>query len=172
LEKTISSKVLHEGRSFSFKVDEAELPDGRRVERDTVSHIGAVAIIPLAGEARIAFVRQYRYAAGEELLELPAGTLEKGESPDSCARRELREATGYTAGSMKKLLSCYMAPGYSTEVIHFSVASELTAGEQATEDDESIRVETYGFDEALAMIEEGEIRDAKTIVGVLSVLTR
>jgi len=171
MEKTISSTLIHKGRSFSFRSDEVEVI-GRRVTRDIVDHPGAVAIVPLLGDGRIVFVRQFRYAAGRELLEIPAGTLEPGERPDACAARELREETGYTAGIIKKLLSCYTAPGYSNEVIHIYVATDLTEGKQATEEDEEIRVQTYGFDEALKMIEEGDIMDAKTVAGVLTFLTR
>jgi len=98
--------------------------------------------------------------------------LERGEEPDACAAKELREETGYKAESMERLLSCYMAPGYSNEVIHLYVATGLEKGEKEMEEDEEIAVEAVGFDEALRMIEENEIEDAKTIVGVLSYLTR
>ena len=172
MEKTVSSKVIHQGKYFSFKTDETELANGVRVTRDIIDHPGAVAIIPLLDEGRIVFVRQFRYAAGRELLEIPAGTLERGENPDQCAARELKEETGYSAGSIKKLLTCYMAPGYSNEVIHFYIATDLHEGNQKTEQDEEIRVMTFGFDETLRMIEDGGIMDAKTVVGVLTFLTR
>ena len=172
MEKMVSSRVIHQGKNFSFKTDETELDNGVIVNRDIVDHPGAVAIIPLLGDGQIVFVRQFRYAAGRELLELPAGTLEKGENPDQCAARELKEETGYTAGSIKKILACYMAPGYSNEVIHFYLASDLKEGKQATEQDESIRVQVFGFDEALKMIEDGGLMDAKTVAGVLTFLTR
>jgi len=172
MEKTLSSRLLHEGRSFSFKTDQVELPNGRTTTRDIVDHPGAVAIVPLLDDSKIVLIRQFRYAAGRELLEIPAGTLEKGEKPDACAVRELKEETGYEANSMRRLLSCYMAPGYSNEVIHLYVATGLKKGEKETEEDEEIAVEAVGFDEALRMIEENKIEDAKTIVGVLSCLTR
>ena len=172
MEKTLSSRLLHEGKSFSFKTDQVELPNGRTTTRDIVDHPGAVAIVPLLDDSKIVLIRQFRYAAGKELLEIPAGTLEKGEKPDDCAVRELKEETGYEANSMRRLLSCYMAPGYSNEVIHLYVATGLEKGEKETEEDEEIAVEAVGFDETLRMIEENEIEDAKTIVGVLSYLTR
>jgi len=172
MEKTITSRTVHQGKNFSFKSDEVELSNGNHTTRDIVDHPGAVAIIPLLKEGNIVFVRQYRYSAGRELLEIPAGTLKPGEHPDKCAARELKEETGYSAGSIKKLLSCYMAPGYSNEVIHFYIASDLREGKQESEEDEDILVQKYGFDEALKMIEDGDIMDAKTIVGVLSFLTR
>ena len=172
MEKTITTRLLHKGRSLSFKTDEVELPSGKKTTRDIIDHPGAVAIVPVLDDGRILLVRQYRYATGKELLEIPAGTLEKGETPDTCARRELKEETGYTAGSMKKMISMYMAPGYSNEVIHLYLATELKAGEQGTEEDESIILEPYGPDELLGMMEKNVIEDAKTIAGVLSYLTR
>jgi ADP-ribose pyrophosphatase len=172
MEKTLSSRLLHEGKSFSFKTDQVELPNGRMTTRDIVDHPGAVAIVPVLDGSRIVMVKQFRYAVGKELFEIPAGTLERGEEPDACAARELREETGYKAKSIVRLLSCYMAPGYSNEVIHLYVATGLEKGEKETEEDEEIAVEAVGFDETLKMIEENEIEDAKTIVGVLSYLTR
>ena len=172
MEKTITTRLLHQGRSFSFKTDEVELPNGKTTIRDIVDHPGVVAIVPILDDGRIVLVKQYRYAAGKELLEIPAGTLEKGEAPDTCARRELKEETGYTAGSMKKMLSMYMSPGYSNEVIHLYLATELKAGKQGTEEDESITLEPYGPDELLGMMEKNVIEDAKTIAGVLTYLTR
>jgi ADP-ribose pyrophosphatase len=171
MEETISSRVLQAGRSFSFKTDEVRLPSGRVTRRDIVVHPGAVAIVAVDGP-EIVMVRQYRYAAGRELLEIPAGTLEPGEDPDACAARELQEETGYTAKTWRKLLSCYTAPGYSSEVIHIYAAEGLEPVGQSPENDESINVERINFDDALRMIEGNMIEDAKTVAGVLSYLTR
>ncbi len=172
MERTIHSRLLHKGRSFSFRTDEVELPNGRRAVRDVVEHPGAVAIIPVLEDGRLVLVRQYRYAAGKVLLEIPAGTLDPGEDPLECAVRELREETGYAASSWEGLLSCYMAPGYSSEVIHFYVAEGLAMVGGNPEEDEDISTEILSFDEALSMIEENSIEDAKTIIGVLAYLTR
>ena len=119
-------------------------------------------------DGRVVLVRQYRYAAGTALLEIPAGTLETGESPLECAVRELREETGYDAGEMVGLLSCYMAPGYSSEVIYFYLARGLeeVSGEQ--EQDEEINKEILRLGEVLRMIEDNTIEDAKTIIGILA----
>jgi len=171
LEKTLSSKILFEGRHFSFKTDVVELPNGRRTTRDIVDHPGAVAIIPILPDGRIVLVRQYRYAVQTDLLEIPAGTLEKGEKPLDCALRELREETGYEANSMEMILSCYVAPGYSSELIHFYVASALRGVESNMELDETITVERIEFDQAIKMIKERIIVDAKTVVGMLTYLT-
>jgi len=166
--KTLESRLLHEGRHFSFSTDVVELPSGRRTRRDIVSHPGAVAIVPVLPGARLVLVRQYRYAAGRSLLELPAGTLEPGEEPLACARRELREETGYEAGEMRRLLSCFMAPGYSSEVIHFFKASGLRYAGDDLEPDEEIETEALDVDEVHKLIEENVIEDAKTIIGILS----
>jgi ADP-ribose pyrophosphatase len=172
MEKTLTSKLLHKGRHFNFKTDEIQLSSGKTTTRDIVDHPGAVAIVPILDDGRILLVKQYRYTTGKELLEIPAGTLEKGEAPDNCARRELKEETGYTAGSMKKILAMYMAPGYSNEVIHLYFATALKAGESHAEEDEDISLEVYSADELLDGIEKNTIEDAKTIVGVLIYLTR
>jgi len=171
VEETVSSKILHRGNNCSFKSDQVRLPSGKVVTRDIVEHPGAVAIVAV-DESEIVLVKQYRYAAGRELLEVPAGTLEQGEDPDACAVRELREETGYAARNWRRLLSCYMAPGYSSEVIHFYVAEGLEQVGSSPEEDESINVERVSFDEALKMIEDNTIMDSKTITGVLSYLTR
>ena len=170
MEKTLSSRLLHEGRNFDFLVDEVELPNGHVTQRDIVRHPGAVAIVPLLGDGRVALVRQYRYAAGKTLLEIPAGTLEQGEPPLECAARELREEIGYEAKELEPLLSCFMAPGYSDELIHFFVARGLSVVGDDPEIDEEITLELQSLEEVLRMIEENVIEDAKTIVGILSLV--
>ena len=148
------------------------MPNGKTAIRDIVDHPGAVAIVPILDDGRILLERQFRYSAGKQLLEIPAGTLERGEAPDTCARRELKEETGYTAASMKKILTMYTAPGYSNELIHLYFATGLKRGEAEAEEDEQITLEPYGPDELLEMIEKNTIEDAKTIAGILSYLTR
>ena len=166
MERTINSRLLHEGRHFSFLQDEVELPNGLKTYRDIVRHPGAVAIVPVLPDGRVVLVRQYRYAAGKPLLEIPAGTLEGGEDPLECARRELKEETGYEGSELKAILSCYMAPGYSNEVIHFFEAGGLREMGVSPEEDESIEVEVYEIGEITRMIEENIIEDAKTIIGI------
>ena len=171
MEKTLSSRLIHQGRNFDFLVDEVELPNGHVTQRDIVRHPGAVAIVPLLGDGRVALIRQYRYATGKTLLEIPAGTLEQGEPPLECAARELREETGYEAKELEPLLSCFMVPGYSDEVIHFFVARGLSVVGDDPEIDEAITLELHSLEEVRRMIEENVIEDAKTVVGILS-LTR
>jgi ADP-ribose pyrophosphatase len=171
MEETVSSKLLHQGKNFSFKTDVVRLANGKETVRDIVDHPGAVAIVAVDDGSMI-LVRQFRYSADSELLEIPAGTLEVDEDPYACAVRELREETGYAAKNWTKLLSAYMAPGYSNEIIHFYVAEGLTMLGSDPEDDESISVEKYSLNEVTDLIESNEIRDAKTITGVLAYLTR
>ncbi len=171
MEETISSTLLQKGKSFSFYHDEVRLPNGHETERDIVKHPGAVAIIAVQKD-ELVLIKQYRYATGKYLLEIPAGTLEVGEDPLSCAVRELQEETGYAASAWSRLFQCYMVPGYSNEVIHFYLAEGLSRVGASPEEDEDIMVKLYGIDEALNMIESNEIEDAKTMIGILSYLTR
>jgi ADP-ribose pyrophosphatase len=128
-----------------------------------VRHSGAVAIVPLDGEGKIVLVRQYRHAAGRALLEIPAGTLNKGEDPDQCAIRELQEETGYRPGKLQKIGGIFVAPGYSTEFIHLYLATDLTASRLDKDVDEFIEVQHVPLPEVLNRIRSGEIPDAKTI---------
>ena len=171
MEETVSSKLLHQGKNFSFKTDVVRLPNGKETVRDIVDHPGAVAIVAV-DDGEMVLIWQYRYSTRSEILEIPAGTLEVGEDPYACAVRELREETGYAAKDWSKLLSAYVAPGYSNEIIHIYVAEGLTEVGSDMEEDESIRVERFSFNEVTDLIESNEIRDSKTITGVLAYLTR
>jgi len=171
-EETTATELIYEGRVVRLRIDTVRLPDGSTHKREIVEHRGSVAVVPQLEDGRIVLVRQFRQATGKVLLEIPAGTLDAGESPDECASRELREETGYVAESIERLFSCYMAPGYSSERMHIYHASELREAVQQTEEDEFIHVVKVPFGEVLRMIEEGEIEDAKTICGVLGVLRR
>ncbi|MBS7631177.1 NUDIX hydrolase [Candidatus Bathyarchaeota archaeon] len=167
MEKALKSKTVWRGRFLAFKSDEVELPDGRVTVRDIVEHPGAVAIIPILSDGRILLVRQYRYAVDKELLEIPAGTMERGESPKECAARELSEETGYEAERMEELTRFYTAPGYSSELIYLFMAEGLKPCPRSLEEDEEIRVEAFELDQVLEMISRHIIEDGKTICGVL-----
>ena len=146
-----------------MRVDKVRLVNGRSTIREVVEHRGASAIVPLIDDREVILVRQYRYAVKEYLLEIPAGTLEAGESPEDCAKRELEEETGYKCSELQKILECFMAPGYSTEKIHFYLAKKLIRSAAKTEEDEQIKVETLPIELALQKIRTHGIRDAKTI---------
>lgn len=168
-ERTKGSNKVYEGRVLSLRVDTVELPDGRETTREVVEHPGSVVIVPMLDPDRVVLVRQFRLPAEEALWELPAGTLGRGEDPDECAARELVEETGYRAGKLRRFCSFYTAPGYSSELIHAYLATDLVGVGQRVEEDEFIRVSVVELSEALRMIDEGEIRDGKTICGVLYV---
>ncbi len=166
LEQCKSSERIYNGRILNLRVDQVILDDGTSATREVVEHRGATAVVPILEDGRIVLVRQYRYAATTDLLEIPAGTLEPNERPENCAVRELEEETGYRAGKLEKMFEAFMAPGYATEKIHFFIAEKLVQSEMKTEEDERIVVERTSIDVALDKIRRGEIKDAKTICGL------
>lgn len=166
-ERTLTSHLVYDGRLLRLRVEEVELPSGRRTTREVVEARGAVGIVALDEAGRVVFVRQYRKPAGRELWEIPAGTLEPGERPADCARRELAEETGFDAREIAPLAAFYTSPGFSNEWVHLFLARGLSEGRQAQEDDEAIRVALVPLTQALAMIRTGDICDAKTIAGLL-----
>lgn len=167
MEKTLNKRMIYAGKILNLRVDEVMLEDGKVAKREIVEHRGAVVIVPVLNDGRIVMVRQYRYAAGEEVLELPAGTLEEGESPINCARRELLEETGYKAEEIKELISFYSSPGFCDEKIHLFLARDLREGEQKLESDERVKVEVYSIEELREKIKTGNLKDAKSIAGIL-----
>jgi ADP-ribose pyrophosphatase len=170
-EKVIKSQPIYEGRIVHFRVDTIELPGGRTTIREIVNTPGAVTIVPLVADHQVRMVRQYRSAVGEYLLELPAGTLRPGEPPEEAASRELAEETGDRAARWRYLTSFYTMPGVCNEIIHLFLATELIPGPTNYDLDESIEVVTLPLEQALEMIKSGQIRDAKTIVGLLMART-
>jgi ADP-ribose pyrophosphatase len=165
LERCRKSDNVYNGRILNLRVDQVELDDGKSTVREVVEHRGAAAIVPVLQD-KVVLVRQFRYAAGSELLEIPAGTLERGEDPEACAKRELEEETGYKCSELQKMLECFMAPGYSTEKIHFYLAKNLRPSKMRTEEDERIQTQVIPIAAAMEMIRKGEIHDAKTVCGL------
>lgn len=166
-EVTLSSRRIFEGKVVSLRVDTVRTANGREATREVVEHRGAVAMVPLLPDGSVVLVRQFRQAAGEVLLEIPAGTLNVGEEAEECARRELREEIGYEPGRLERMFSSYLAPGYSSEMLHVFLATELKRAEGSTDEDETVEPEVLPLEEAVAMIRTGEINDAKTICGLL-----
>ena len=160
--RIVESKEVYSGKAFQVRDDRLEA-GGRRFRRQVVVHPGAAAILPLLPDGRVLMVRQYRHGLAERLLEIPAGTLEPGEPPEACARREIEEEAGYRAGRLVPLGPFYPTPGISTEVIHLFAATDLVQAEAHPEPDEDIEVETHALDEVVRMIVDGRIRDGKTI---------
>ncbi|MBE43860.1 MAG: ADP-ribose pyrophosphatase [Thaumarchaeota archaeon] len=163
----IDSKRVYDGKIISVRVDKVQI-NGRETTREVIEHSGAAAVLPLIGNM-IIMEKQYRYAVEKELYEIPAGTLEKGESPAECAKRELIEETGYKAGNLELLGQCYMTPGYSTEIIYFFVANDLQEVKIHEMDvDEQITIVKINIDDAVKMVLNGKIQDAKTAYAILT----
>ena len=168
----ISSSPIYAGRVISLSEDEVRFPDGSTGSLAIIRHPGASAVVPFLSDPHgadptVLLIRQYRYAAGGYLLEIPAGRLDVGETPEACARRELLEETGCSAGTIAPLTTVYTTPGFCDERIHLFMASELRQGEVQREADEFMETVTMPLSEALARIEKGDIVDAKTIVALL-----
>jgi ADP-ribose pyrophosphatase len=163
----LKSDIVYPGRAFTIRRDTLRMPDARVASFDIVEHVGSVIILPLDADGQLLFVRQYRHAAGLDLLELPAGTLDKDESPEACATREVREETGMAAGKLEPLGGFYLAPGYSTEYMHVYLATDLRYDPLEADADEFLTVERFPLKEALVMFESGEIQDAKSLAAIL-----
>ncbi|MBZ0285012.1 MAG: NUDIX hydrolase [Anaerolineae bacterium] len=166
-ETIIKTDRVYNGRLFNLDVSEVRLPDGSTSVREIVRHPGATALIAVDAEGKILLVRQYRVASNRVMSEIPAGTRDGDEPPEICAVRELQEETGYKPGKLEALGGFYVAPGYTTEYIYLFLATELIESRLPGDSDEFIEVTRATLDEALRMIEQGEIADAKTIIGVL-----
>jgi ADP-ribose pyrophosphatase len=162
-----STHPIYQGRVFGVRQDHIRLPNGQMTRLDIIEHPGAVVLVPVDDEGNLWFVRQYRHAAGETLLELPAGTTEKGEDLVACAHRELREETGMSAREVSKIGEFFIAPGYSTEFLHIYLASDLRPDPLPGDDDEFIQVERIPIAQAYYMAENGQFRDAKTLAALV-----
>ncbi len=163
----VDVKTTHDGHLFHVQVLTWAEAQGRPVRREVVRHPGAVLVVPLLDGDRIVMIRNFRVAVNQRLLELPAGTLERDEDPQHAAGRELQEETGYRAGRIHRLGEFYTSPGFADELMRVFVAEELAPGGQRLEPGEQIEVETVPCREALAMIDDGRIRDGKTIAALL-----
>lgn len=157
---------LYKGKIFNVVLEKVTLPNGAVKHREIVRHPGAAAMVPFLDDGRVVLIKQYRHAVGDFVWEIPAGTLEPDEAPMACARRELVEETGYEAARLEKLAEILPAPGYTDEHIHIFLATGLRPAEQKLEDDEVLELQPTVLHTALAMVTQGEIRDAKTIAGL------
>ncbi|MEX2157159.1 MAG: NUDIX hydrolase [Gemmatimonadales bacterium] len=168
----LASKRIHTGKVITLDVDTVRFPDGSTGEMEMVRHPGAAAVVPFVSDPRgddptLLLIKQYRYAANGPLIEIPAGRLDQGEEPIACARRELLEEVGVTAGRVERLTTIWTTPGFTDERIHLFWAADLTTGTHAREPDEFIEVIPTPLSEALSLIRDGGICDAKTVVGIL-----
>ena len=166
-EETITSETLYEGKILDLKKHKVKLIDGNTSMREIVEHSGGVCIIPVTEQNEIIMVRQYRKAPEEILLELPAGKLEIGEEPVNCAYRELLEETGYKAEKLEKLFSFYTTPGYSNEILHLYYGKVSYHTEISLDSDEFIEIDKIKPKDIMNLILKEEIKDSKTIIGLL-----
>ena len=165
--KIRKSREIYQSRIIRLCDDEIEFADGRKFRREILHHPGAVAIVPVLEKGKIILIKQFRYAAGDFLWEIPAGTLEKGETIRQCAHRELKEEIGYSARRLKRMVNFYPTPGVSSEIIYIFKASGLIKAEPHREEDELLKQKKFSFKEAIELIKKGKIIDAKTIIGLL-----
>lgn len=174
-EHVIGSRVIHRGRYMEFRIDTIERADGSRGTRDVVGHPGAVAVLALDDDGRLLLVRQWRIPARRAMLEIPAGTLDVHdgvvEDPDLAARRELEEETGHRAATWRKLATFWTAPGFASELMHLYLATGMTGAigdDRLTPDeDEHLELHHLELDQALALVDDGQICDAKSILAIL-----
>ena len=162
----LKSENTYTGRAFSVRRDHLLTPSGATVKYDIIEHIGSVSIVPVDEDGQIYFVRQYRHAAQMDLLELPAGTLEPGEPPEEAALREIREEIGMAAQNIQEIGSFYLAPGYSTELMHVFLARGLTHDPLDPDADEYLSVEKLPVAAALRLAEGGQMQDAKSMAAL------
>ena len=166
-EKTIEVKNIYDGKIIKFELQTVELCNKKLVEREIIRHKGGVAVIPITENNEIIMVRQFRKAFDEELLEIPAGKIEYDEKPETCAKRELKEETGYSAEKISFINVMYPSPGYTDEKIYIYKAENLTEGDLSLDEDEFLQVEKYTLEQAVEMVKTGVLKDAKTIIAIL-----
>jgi len=168
--KQLKREVLYAGRTFDLIVDQVEYPSGNRSVREIAHHPGGAVVVPLLDDGRVILVSQLRYPLGKHILELPAGKLTLGEDPEAAALRELEEETGWSAGTLEKLISIYTTPGFCDEELHIYLAThlkELHRGHKREEGEFTMTVHVFPLHDLIRMIDSGEIHDGKTIVGIL-----
>ncbi|HEY32682.1 MAG TPA: NUDIX hydrolase [Dehalococcoidia bacterium] len=165
-EKTISSRIIYEGRVVTLREDTVETADGQRRREVIALHRDCVAIVAVDGDDRVLLVKQYRKAADKELLEIPAGSIDSGEDPEETVRREMQEETGYLPGKVERLGGFYSTPGYCTEYLHLYLATELTPSQLYAEDTASISLVRVPVKEITSLLASGKIEDAKSIAGL------
>ena len=165
-------KSIYKGRVVNLDLETVRLPNGATVELEVIHHPGAAAVIPMKDEDTVLLIRQYRHAAGGYILEIPAGTLRPGEGPRECAARELEEEIGFRASALEPVAAFLTTPGFTDEVIHIYKATGLSPGKQNLDPDEVLEVVEVPLKKAIGLIEDGTIRDGKTIVGLQAVFLR
>ncbi|TAK12708.1 MAG: NUDIX hydrolase [Acidobacteria bacterium] len=161
-------EIIYTGRVLTLEREDVALPNGRTTTMEIVRHRGSVVLIPLPGPDRIVLIRQYRHVIGEWIWELPAGTLEPGEDPETGARRECEEEIGLTPGRVRRIGAWYPTPGFCDELMTYYVCEELgpASGGAHADEDEQIEPKEFSFDEARTLLASGQVRDMKTVFGL------
>lgn len=167
-EKTLNTEKIFTGKVISLQVEDVELPNGKTSKREIIKHPGAVAVLASTDDNKIVMVEQYRKALDKTIAEIPAGKLEAGEDPQACAERELEEETGYGCKEMDWLISFYTSPGFADELVHLYIAKGLEKKEDAAspDEDEFVNLMEVSLEEALSLLKEQKIHDAKTAYAV------
>ncbi len=160
-------RVIYRGRKLDLALQEVRLADGTTAEREVVVHPGAVALVPMVDRDHVCLIRNYRYAVGRMVLELPAGTIDPGEEPDATAGRELAEETGYRAGRITRVAEWLVSPGVMTERMFLFLCEDLSPGPTDHQPDERMEPVVLAWDEALRRMHDGEIEDAKTMLALM-----
>lgn len=163
----IKSETLLQGRVFKIRRDYLKTPDGHETRLEIIEHGGSVVIVPIDQDGNVIFVRQYRHATAQDILELPAGTRDDDEPHDECAAREIREETGMEAGKLEKLGEFYLAPGYSTEFMVVFLATNLKHNPLDPDEDEVLAVEKIPLKKVFEIAKSGKIQDAKSLAALL-----
>ena len=164
-ERVVDSQHVYRGRAIHLRVDSVVKPNDKETTREVVEHVDCVVILPIDSKGNVLLVRQFRHAVGKELLELPAGSIDPGETPEQAAVRELREETGYKPGKLERLGGFYAAPGYCTEYLHFFRATQFEKSPLTAEDTDEIEVVPISPADVPGLVASGQICDAKTIAG-------
>lgn len=166
-EKTLQTEHIYKGKIISVQLDQVELPDGSKGEREIVKHPGAVAIVPFTKDGKMVVVRQFRKPLEKEIYEIPAGKLEQGEDPETCALRELEEETGYTSRKINFITSFYTSPGFANELLYLYEAEDLEEGKAHPDADEFVEMSEISLDEGLELMKNEQIHDAKTAFALI-----
>ena len=166
-EPTISTRSVFQGRILDVRVDTIRLPNGRETTREIVDHAPSICVVPVDGDGNVLLVRQYRKPTESFLLEVPAGGIEEGETPEEATRRELQEEIGHTAGSLTELTAFWLAPGWCSEYMHAFLATELAPANLDSDEDEFIEVVRAPLAGVVDLITQGEIQDAKSVASLL-----
>ncbi len=160
---------IYKGKILELSVETVRLPNGAMADVELIAHPGAAAVVPFKDDRTVIMIRQYRHAVGGVIYEIPAGTLQPGEAPRDCARREVEEEIGYKVGTLEPLVSLLTTPGFTNEIIHIFCGKELTPGTQNLGADEVLEIIELPLARTMTLIKDGTINDAKTIIGLQTV---